>query len=55
MIFFAACAIGLLLAVQVGRPGLALVSKLEEIAGAEEIVDAHLAAFLYKLNPRLGR
>jgi hypothetical protein len=29
--------------------------KLEEIAAAEEIVDAHLAAFLYKLNPRLGR
>jgi hypothetical protein len=29
--------------------------KLEEIAGAEEIVDAHLAAFLCKLNPHLGR
>ena len=28
--------------------------KLEEIAAAEEIVDAHLAAFLWKLDPRLG-
>jgi hypothetical protein len=28
---------------------------LEQIARAEEIIDGHLAAFLYKLDPSLGR
>jgi hypothetical protein len=29
--------------------------QLEQIARAEEIIDGHLAAFLYKLDPSLGR
>jgi hypothetical protein len=28
---------------------------LEQIASAEQIIDGHLAAFLYKLDPSLGR
>jgi hypothetical protein len=28
---------------------------LEQIASAEQIIDSHLAAFLYKLDPSLGR